>query len=258
MEVRRRIAVLPGVEAVSWATKLPIGGRASLGLTQPVGTEPGAGPAVDGSLNRISPDYFRSMGIAVRRGRDFTDDDRAGAPRVAILNETMARGLFGTSDPIGQRFFTGQQQYRLEFEVVGIAGDSRVVAPGRPPDNALYVPLAQMYNSAANLHVRAAPGLEGTVSAAVRGAIRETSGSVPLPPLRPLADALGVPASPAAGRGRCGGDLRARAGRRGHYGWRRSQPAVVRQWRPDGVRLPIATSPGSWCGAALVRQWQDW
>jgi hypothetical protein len=76
-EVRRRIAVLPGVEAVSWATKLPIGGRASLGLTQPVGTEPGAGPAVDGSLNRISPDYFRSMGIAVRRGRDFTDDDRA-------------------------------------------------------------------------------------------------------------------------------------------------------------------------------------
>jgi hypothetical protein len=150
----------------------------------------------------------------------------------------MARGLFGTSDPIGQRFFTGQQQYRLEFEVAGIAGDSRVVAPGRPPDNALYVPLAQMYNSAANLHVRAAPGLEGTVSAAVRGAIRETSGSVPLPPLRPLADALEVYLLPqrlaawvAAVMGIFGSCWPAWA----FTEWRRSQPAVVREvaigWR---------------------------
>ena len=191
-EVRRRIAALPGVEAVSWATKLPIGGRASLGFMYPVGTEPGSGPAVDGSLNRISPGFFRSMGIAMRRGRDFTDEDRPGAPRVAILNETMARRLFGDADAVGQRFFNGQGEFRREYEVVGIAGDSRVAAPGRPPESALYVPLAQMYNSAAHLHVRAAPGVERTVASSVRDAIRETSGSVPLPPLRPLADALEV------------------------------------------------------------------
>jgi predicted permease len=191
-EVRRRIAALPGVDAVAWATKLPIGGRASLGFMYPVGTEPGLGPGVDGSLNRISPGYFRSMGIAVRRGRDFTDDDRQGAPRVAILNETMARGLFGDADAVGRRFFNGQGEFRREYEVVGIAGDSRVTAPGSPPENALYIPLAQMYNSAANLHVRAAPGLERVVSAAVHVVIRETSGSVPVPPLRPLADALEV------------------------------------------------------------------
>jgi predicted permease len=191
-EVRRRIAALPGVDAVSWATKLPIGGRASLGFVYPVGTEPGSGPAVNGSLNRISPGYFRSMGIAVRRGRDFTDDDRPGGPRVAILNETMARGLFGDSDAIGKRFFNGQGEYRREYEVVGIAGDSRVAAPGRPPESALYVPLAQMYNSAAHLHVRAAPGMERGVASSVHAAIRAMSGSVPLPPLRPLANALEV------------------------------------------------------------------
>jgi putative ABC transport system permease protein len=189
-EVRRRVSALPGVEAASWATKLPIGGRSSLGIVRPVGAAAGSGPAVDGSLNRVSPGYFRSMGIAVRRGRDFTDDDRDEAPRVAILNETMARGLFGNADPIGQRFYTGQQQYRMEFEVVGVAGDSRIVAPGRPADNALYIPLAQMYNSAAHLHVRSAPNMSAGVARAVRSVIRETSGSVPLPPLRPLADAL--------------------------------------------------------------------
>jgi hypothetical protein len=189
-EVRQRVAALPGVEAVSWATKLPIGGRSSLGMMYPVGVEPGAGPAVNGSLNRVSPDYFRTMGISVQRGRDFTDDDRAEAPNVAILNETMARGLFGTADVIGRRFYTGQQQYRREFEVVGIAGESRLVAPGRPPESALYIPLAQMYNSAAHLHVRAAPGLEASVAKATRAAIRATSTSIPIPELRPLTDAL--------------------------------------------------------------------
>ena len=189
-EVRRRISSLPGVEAVSWATKLPIGGRSSLGMVHPVGVEPGSGPAVDGSLNRVSPGYFRTMGISVQRGRDFKEDDRADAPSVAILNETMARGLFGTADAIGRRFYTGQQQFRREFEVVGIAGETRLVAPGRPPENALYIPLAQMYNSAAHLHVRAAPGLEASVAAAARAAIRETSTSIPIPDFRPLADAL--------------------------------------------------------------------
>jgi hypothetical protein len=104
----------------------------------------------------------------------------------------MARGLFGDADAVGRRFFNGQGEFRREYEVIGIAGDSRVTAPGSPPENALYIPLAQMYNSAANLHVRVAPGLERSVSAAVRGVIRETSGSVPIPPLRPLADALEV------------------------------------------------------------------
>ena len=189
-EVRRRISALPGVEAVAWATKLPIGGRASLGMMYPVGSEPA--PGVNGSLNRVSPGYFRSMGIAVRRGRDFTDADREGSARVAILNETMARGLFGTPDAIGRRFFNGQGEFRREYEVVGIAGDSRVAVPGQPAGNALYIPLAQMYNAAAHLHVRAARGREASVATSVRDVIRQTSSSVPVPPLRPLMDAVDV------------------------------------------------------------------
>lgn len=191
-EVRRRAATLPGVEAASWATKLPIGGRASLGMLYPVGTEPGAGPAANGSLNRVSPEYFRTMGIGIRQGRDFNEGDRAGAPNVAIINEVLARALFGTSDVIGRRFYSGQGEYRREYEVVGLAGESRLTTPGRPPEQALYVPLAQMYNPQAHLHVRARPGMESNVASAIRAAIRETSTSIPIPDPRPLADALNL------------------------------------------------------------------
>ena len=191
-EVRRRVAALPGVEAASWATKLPIGGRASLGMLYPVGAEPGAGPAANGSLNRVSPDYFRSMGIGVRQGRDFNEGDRAESPRVAMVNEVLARVLFGTADVIGRRFYSGQGQYRREYEVVGLAGESRLTAPGRPAEQALYVPLAQMYNAQAHLHVRVLPGMESSVAVAVRSAIRETSSSIPIPEPRPLAEALNL------------------------------------------------------------------
>ena len=191
-EVRRRVAALPGVEAASWATKLPIGGRASLGMLHPVGTEPGAGPAANGSLNRVSPDYFRSMGMTIRQGRDFNEGDRADASRVAIVNKMLARALFGSADVIGRRFYSGQGEYRREYEVVGIAGESRLTTPGRPPEQALYVPLAQMYNPQAHLHVRAVRGMESSIPALVRAAIRESSTSVPVTDPRPLADALNL------------------------------------------------------------------
>jgi predicted permease len=189
-EVRRRIAALPGVEAASWATKLPIGGRASLGMLYPVGSGPGSGPAANGSLNRVSPDYFRSMGIGIRQGRDFNESDRADAPTVAIINDMLAKALFGSLDVIGRRFYSGQGQYRREYEVVGIAGESRLTTPGRPPEQALYVPLAQMYNAQAHLHVRAVGGMASSMPAMIRSAIRASSASLPVPDPRPLADAL--------------------------------------------------------------------
>jgi putative ABC transport system permease protein len=191
-EVRRRVAAVPGVESVSWATKLPIGGRSSLGLLYPAGTEPGAGQAVDGSLNRVAPDYFRSMGIAIRAGRDFNEGDRSDAPGVAIVNEALATGLFGTTNVVGRRLYSGRGQYRREYEVVGIAAASRLVMPGRPADPSIFLPLAQMYSPQAHLHVRAIPGFAGDIASSIRAAIRETSTSIPIPEPRPLAEALSL------------------------------------------------------------------
>ena len=192
-EVRRRIAALPGVEAVAWATKLPIGGKSRLGPLRAVDSDAAsAATPIYGSMNRVSPDFLRAMQIPLQRGRDFTDADRADAPGVAIINATMARALFGERDALGLRFETGQGDYRREFEVIGIAGDSRIASPGQAPETFMYIPLAQMYSAAAQLHVRARPGLETSVATTARAAIREVSSSVPLASLRPLADVLEV------------------------------------------------------------------
>ncbi|HSA54383.1 MAG TPA: ADOP family duplicated permease [Gemmatimonadaceae bacterium] len=189
-EARDRIAALPGVEVASFAAKLPIGGRSSFGLVYRLGTEPTVANGLYASVSRVSPHYLRSMGIPLRAGRDFAATDGASAPAVAIVNETMARRLWATEPAVGQRFFVGEGAYRREFEVVGVAGASRLTMPGEPQESQYYVPLEQAYTSQMVLHVRTAPGAAGEVARAARGVLRAGLPTLPIPPLRPITEAL--------------------------------------------------------------------
>ena len=84
----------------------------------------------------ISPGYFEAMGISIVRGRAFSAQDHAGAPRVAILNQTAARVLFPGEDPIGKRVkFEWDQNYILE--VIGVVADTRDSSVSTPPDPGL-------------------------------------------------------------------------------------------------------------------------
>jgi len=192
-EVRRRLQGLPGVEAAAWATKLPIGGRSSFGPVTAVGNARGqTDGGVAASVNRVSADYFRAMGIRLTQGRDFDDTDRDGAPRVAIVTPEMAGALWPGREPVGQRFalFGGEQ--RIELLVIGVAGDSRLGDGRRPMGLHYYVPLAQWYNAAAVLHVRAQSGHATAVAAAAKASLRELSASLPIPEFRPLHDAMAI------------------------------------------------------------------
>ena len=78
----------------------------------------------------VTPDYFRTMGVPLRRGRDFTDGDTAAAPLVAIINEALAKASFGGQDPIGRRIQCGLDT--LDFmTIVGVVGDVRTWGPQR-------------------------------------------------------------------------------------------------------------------------------
>jgi putative ABC transport system permease protein len=188
------------VEAVAFAAKLPIGGRSSFGEAYRLGAEPRMGSGSSASVNRVTPGYFRSMQLPLR-GRDFADIDHAGAPLVAIVNETMARQLFGADDAVGLRFFVGSGQYRdglltgqyrQEFEVIGVTGDARLTMPGQPSEPQYYLPQSQYYTSAAVVHVRATPAFAGVVAEMARAAIREVMPTLPIAPFRPITDALAV------------------------------------------------------------------
>lgn len=89
----------------------------------------------------VSPDYFRTIGIGLLRGRWLTEADRQGAPDVALVNETMARRLWPGRDPIGQR--VRDKDAREAMEVVGVVADVPSLVPGRPSEAEIYWPFAQ-------------------------------------------------------------------------------------------------------------------
>jgi putative ABC transport system permease protein len=89
----------------------------------------------------ISPDYFRTMGIPLRQGRDFGDRDRDGAPYVAIVNESFARRYFPNEVCVGRR--VGSWVHKKDWlTIVGIVGDTRYWAE-KEPDPQIYVPYLQ-------------------------------------------------------------------------------------------------------------------
>jgi putative ABC transport system permease protein len=187
------LSAVPDIEVAALATKLPGGGRSSFGLVSVPGIEPPQGlPGFDASLNRVSAGYLRAMRIPLLRGRDIASTDDERAPRVAVINETMAHRIWGAHDPIGRSFFIRQPEQRLEFRVVGVAGDVRFSPRGQALEMFYYVPAAQWYNAQVMLHIRARPGHESAAAAAVRRVVRGVDPSVTLTSVRPLTEALAV------------------------------------------------------------------
>jgi len=114
---------------------------------------PGEWPATN--YYAVSVGYFETMGIPLRRGRLFTDQDREGAPRVAIINETMARRIFPGEDPIGQHIHvtTGPIAFR---EIIGIVGDVKHYTLGADAPMQTYEPYPQQPFRGMSLVVRTA------------------------------------------------------------------------------------------------------
>ncbi|HVT74776.1 MAG TPA: ABC transporter permease [Lacunisphaera sp.] len=128
-EMLRQVSGLPGVTAAGLTHRMPLVRDAVLRwIVQ------GRPPVAKGDLPNtnyyaITPDYLRAFGTPVLRGRGFTDQDRAGSVRVALINETFARKFFPGEDPIGQhiQITNGNEDWR---EIVGIVHDVRSESQG--------------------------------------------------------------------------------------------------------------------------------
>ena len=138
---------LPGVRSVAVSETLPLGFERSEVSFQ-VPDRPGATEKI--TYNSATPDYFRTLGIPLLRGRDFGPQDTAGAPLVAIVNETLARRFWPGQEAIGKRLTTGTDV----LQVVGVAKDIKYRFLGESPMPYLYLPLAQNYEGQVNLQVK--------------------------------------------------------------------------------------------------------
>ena len=137
------VRAVPGVSAAAFTSQLPLSGDYSTyGLF--LESAPALGPEEDGSGYRyaVTPDYFETMGIPLRRGRLLDTRDAAGAPPVAVINESFARWRFRGMDPIGQRIRVGGSEQPMAT-IVGVVGDVKQISLAVQQENAVYLPTEQ-------------------------------------------------------------------------------------------------------------------
>lgn len=176
--ILERVSALPGVAAASSIHFLPLtGGNSGTGYYRLDRPAPPPGSSSGGEVSVVSPGYFRAMAIPLIVGRDLDARDTLDAPRVAVINQSLARRFFPGEDPIGKRLHVswgGKHTGRLgppEFEIVGIAGDVHHGGLHLPVEPTLFLSHRQEPNFVSALVIRTA-GDPLTLAAAVRAEIR--------------------------------------------------------------------------------------
>jgi putative ABC transport system permease protein len=157
-QLEDRARALPGVQAVSLASGVPMGGinvvNAAFVTPEGQSLRPNQQPPTV-LFNSVDPNYFEATRVALLRGREFTDTDNETAPAVAIVNQTMVDRFWAHQDPIGKRFSvkTANQPAKL-LRVVGVAGNGKYLFIAEDPTPFFYVPLAQNFIPTRALEVR--------------------------------------------------------------------------------------------------------
>jgi putative ABC transport system permease protein len=170
-QVIERVRALPGVQEVGAVSDLPLveGGVFTFIIEGRASASPQDDPVA--VWRAINPDYFRTMGMRLRRGREFTEHDQPGALEVIVINETMAASFWPGEDPIGKRVQIYDMEPMPWREIVGVVNDTKEAGLGTPTRPEIYVPFAQRPRSAMTLiaHTDAGPEqLAGGMRAAVQ------------------------------------------------------------------------------------------
>jgi predicted permease len=173
-----RVAALPGVEAVSFAAIVAFSDIPWISPATIEGYQPQPNERLAFDYNFVGPNYFQTVGASILRGREFTAQDAAGAPRVFIVNEATARRYWPGQEVVGKRINRG--------EVVGVVRNSKEKGLTKDARPAIYAPLLQSYTPDLTLHVRTATPSQ-TLLAAVRREVRTLDPSLPVYNLGTLA-----------------------------------------------------------------------
>lgn len=184
-QVLERILRLPEVESAAASSVLPFagGGTSSEVRIEGRDAEPdGTAPSAD--WRRISPGYFRTLGIPLLQGRDIEERDVSGTPAIVVISESMARRYWPGADPVGRRLSAGGRKEQW-WTVAGVVGDVREQRLDRDPRPTIYFPLYQagMYTMLVAVRTR---GAAAGVSPDLRAAVGAVDREVPVSALRSM------------------------------------------------------------------------
>lgn len=197
----QRARELPGVQAAALGTMLPYGNftntRRIMSTRETMPADPKApDPGAGGLFTATTPGYFDAIGVRLLRGRDFTqaEAENKETPRVAIIDEEMAKKLFPNADAVGQHIRYTQAPRDgspNDFEVVGVVSRHRHDVQNETLIRRVFVPLAHGYSGNVYLHVRIASKDRRAVAAmipAMRQTLRTVDPDLPVLSIAPFVD----------------------------------------------------------------------
>src|SRR5712691_1642194 len=222
-----RLAALPGVEHVSFSATVPFGITSSDKNVQRAAVNPGAeakpstaaeGLAFKAAWNSVGANYFSTVGLPVLRGRAFTESETTQpGPKVAIIDQVLAKKLWPDGDALGQRVqYTGEstpsgqrgggaasgtnaqlskeEKQDETIEIVGIVPVTRHdLFANEEPDGSIYLPFARGFQSDVSFFVRfrsLAPGSEASTADLLRRTVRDVDSAIPIISLQTFAQYL--------------------------------------------------------------------
>jgi predicted permease len=164
--IEERVSRMPGVRAAGMISLLPLQDSGWSGGF----TIRGKPEVHEAELRFVTPGYFRAMGVALRRGREFSSSDIPGTPPAILINEALAHLYFPNEDPVGHTTDRGT--------IVGVVGNVRQATLGTPSKPEIYYAMAQNFAQISRLGTTLVVKADGSplrLAGGIRGAIREVS-----------------------------------------------------------------------------------
>lgn len=179
-----QVRAVPGVREATVGSTVPLESDAGVRFVLADRPQPAAGEEPRGLLRAIGPDYLRTLGIRLVAGRDFTGEDVDGAPRVALINEHLARRFFAGESPVGKELVVLRRGGSLwvkggSAQIVGVVSNIKDVGMNEVDFNDIYLPFAQSPAPSIQLIVSTGVPAEGVVDS-VRRAVLASDPNLPV------------------------------------------------------------------------------
>jgi predicted permease len=188
--LRREVAAVPGVVSTAIATSAPLGSGPSAPFVVSGRPRPTAGAEDRLLLRAVTPEYFRTFAIRHLAGRELTEQDVEGGPRVALVNESLARRIFPGEDPVGREIviLAGARMPWVKsgpVQIVGVVSNIKDVGMNENEFNGIYLPFAQNPSASIQLAVSASVP-PSTLTDAVRRAVLAVDPDLPVVGVRTM------------------------------------------------------------------------
>ena len=183
-ELEQRLSTMANVVSVGASDTGPFAGSERGSNITVEGYHSADGKDAGALMSAVSPGYFRALGIPLRSGRELTERDDEGAPKVAVVNEAFAKRYFGPENPIGRRFMIGASNQRpFDHEIVGVVADFQKDVR-QPAKENIYRPYTQEEPLRLTYYVRTAG--DSNLGSDIRKLVQSMDPGVPVGDPQPM------------------------------------------------------------------------